>query len=267
MKAIIDADILLWEVGYAAEIGHSAFAKDPLSLPNFDYVEELLHKRIEQIAYSTKADEVELFLTVPDVPTIRYEIAKTKPYKGGRKQERPWHYRNLLAYMEASYPVTFATHNLEADDMMAIAQTKDPDNTIVCSRDKDLLQVPGWHYSWELGRQAEFGPEYVENPGYLNLSDKNKLSGTGYVFFAAQMLMGDPADSVPGLPKWGATKTYKWLEDCKDLDHYRCRVHDAYASLNIDFYTYMIEQAQLLWLVRRFNVDGTPELWREDLYE
>lgn len=267
MKACIDADILLWEIGYAAEIGHAALTKDPLSLPNFDYVEELLDKRISQIVHSTGAYEVELFLTVPDVPTIRYDIAKSRPYKGQRKQERPWHYNNLLNYMPSAYPITFATHNLEADDMMAISLTKDPDNNIVCSRDKDLLQVPGWHYSWELGRQAEFGPEYVENPGYITLKDKNKLSGTGYAFFAAQMLMGDQADNIPGLPKWGAVKTYKWLADCNEIDHYRERIFDAYCDECNMSEEYIYEQGQLLWLVRRFNEDGTPELWKEEVYE
>ena len=40
------------------------------------------------------------------------------------------------------------------------------------------------------------------------------LKGTGYLFFCAQLLMGDSADGYYGLPKCGCTGAYNLLKDC-----------------------------------------------------
>ena len=102
---------------------------------------------------------------------------------------------------------------LEADDQMAIDHIASDGNTILVSRDKDLRQVPGMFYSWELGRQPSFGPEEITKEGRLWLStDHKKLYGTGLAFFYAQVLMGDTVDNIPGCKNIGPVAAYNMLD-------------------------------------------------------
>jgi len=150
---------------------------------------------------------------------------------------------------------------IEADDQMAMDQTED---TIICSRDKDLKQVPGWLYSWELGRQPAFGPEEIDQVGYLSLSDnRKKVAGTGLSFFYAQCLMGDTVDNIPGLPGCGPVRTYEILEGMTDPEEMEGAVLDAYCDqYGLDAYKYeLLEQGRLLWMTRAMTPENTPVLW------
>ena len=259
MRALIDGDILRYEVGFAAEVGWKA-ATERDEPPPFDFVKDLLHQRIQYIMTQTNADDATIYLT--EGPTFRFDIAKTKPYKGNRVENKPWHHVNLTAYMKTMLGLQVVT-KIEADDAMAIEHIASDGTTIICSRDKDLKQVPGWFYSWELGRQPSFGPELITKEGSLHLStDRKKLSGTGLSFFYAQVLMGDRVDNIPGLGGWGPVRVFDYLSDTKDPDELLTLVKDAY---NDD--EFLLEQGQLCWIVRRTNEDGSPQVWSIGLNE
>lgn len=119
---------------------------------------------------------------------FREDVAKKKVYKGNRKPDsKPLHYLNLVEYAKSKYECVIAK-GLEADDLLGVYQTKaKPETTIICSRDKDLKIIPGLHYGWESGFQREFGPVMVDEIGELNLSKRNKLTGTGLKFFYSQV--------------------------------------------------------------------------------
>lgn len=153
--------------------------------------------------------------------------------------------------------------------------------TIICSRDKDLRQCPLLHYSWECGKQAEWGPHLVEGLGELFLKvypeghkhqgRVKKLTGTGDLWFLAQILMGDDVDNIPGLSGYGPRKVYDLLSTCSSYEEAKKRVEDAYtkyyekkgkleeakAAIN--------EQAQLVWMVREMNEDGSLKMAEEFL--
>ena len=108
---------------------------------------------------------------------------------------------------------------MEADDLMCIYQTMYSENSIICSRDKDLKQCPCWHYGWEIGRQAQFGPELVDKQGWIKLDKSGntpRIKGTGLSFFYAQCLTGDAVDNIPGIPQCGPVKAWSNLT-CKTL--------------------------------------------------
>lgn len=268
LKPLVDGDILLYEIGYGAETGWREITNDPEAIPPFSYVERMLEARLENIKAMVDTKIEPLIFITGEAPTFRFDIAKTKPYKGTRKGTKPWHYSNIKAYILGCCNSLEVGDGLEADDMMAIIHTADPD-TIICSRDKDLKQVPGWLYSWELGRQAAFGPAKIEKLGHLELSeDKKKLSGTGLLFFYAQMLTGDTVDNIPGLPKCGPVAAYSILSNPEDERSLLTRVTEAYEHhYGEGWQEKMIEQGQLCWIVRRFNNDGTPQVWYPGLEE
>lgn len=275
MKPLIDADILVYEAALAADIGWQSDGVAP-----FEYVEGLLENTVVTICGAVRASEPPLFFLSTD-NNFRYALAVTKPYKGNRKHaERPFHYDNIRAYIPARWD-TIICDGYEADDGLAMYQTnyaKNGHNTVICSRDKDLRQVPGWHYTWARGGQEEWGPEFIDVFGNLDLSsrlvvptnpDKRpytnyKCRGTGLKWFYAQCLMGDPVDNIPGLKGISDLRAFNLLKDAKSEKECHKIVLDAYNNIygNDEGVVRLLEQAQLLWMVRELNEDGTPKMWQ-----
>lgn len=210
-------------------------------------------------------------------PNFREATAKKKEYKGSRKGSvKPLHYDNLTEYILATYECVMA-EGLEADDLLSVYQCKalaeNPDpTTIICSRDKDLAQCEGMYFSWECGRQKQFGPVRVVGMGELRSiyrgvkanGDKKiaEVKGTGTSFFGAQILMGDPTDSIPGLPGVGPAKAYEALKGCKDEEVMFTTIKDLYISkFGEEWDTEMLEQGRLLYMTKHLYDDGTPVLW------
>ena len=268
MKALIDADVLRYEVGFGADTGWNAILEtgEDKVIPPWEYVQSMLEARIASILALTGADSYICYLSKGQ--NFRFNTAKTKPYKGQRVDNKPWHFKNLSAFIKGCLPVV-VTEEIEADDAMAIEHVKGSEQTIICSRDKDLRQVPGLFYSWELGKQPSYGPKLISQVGELELVEgaKPSLKGNGYAFFAGQLLTGDRVDNIPGCPGIGPVKAYEILQGCKTVEDYENAVVDTYSSVVKDNWEeYLQEQGSLLWIVRRFNPDGTPQIWKRGLY-
>lgn len=258
LKPLVDGDILLYEIGYGAETGWRSITGDESAIPPWSYVEHMLHQRLDNICAVVDTNETpSVYIT--EGRTFRYDIAVTKPYKDTRIETKPWHWSNLKAYMKGALDAIVVTH-LEADDQMAIDSTSSNGTAIICSRDKDLRQVPGWYMAWELGNQPQIGPIEISTLGTLSYDeDRTKLSGNGFAWFSAQTLMGDSTDNIPGLARVGPKKAYDLLRDRTD---YLEVLKEAYEKHHKEEYEkHLLEQGQLCWIVRRLKGDGTPELW------
>jgi hypothetical protein len=255
MQPLFDGDVLLYEVGFAAEAGWQS-----AGFPSFDYVAELLDQRIANTCAIVEATAPPIFFFTGKTD-FRTEIAKTFPYKQ-RPSLKPFHYKNIRAYIKGKYDWR-EQEGLEADDLMAIEQTRRPEETIICTRDKDLRSVPGWHYGWELGNQPQFGPELVTETGYVKLSnDRRSLRGVGMLFFYGQCLTGDKVDTIPGLDGCGPVKAFQILDGCLTTQDAFKRVLEAYRGLLGPLAEErLLEQGRLLWMTRELNEDGSPVLW------
>lgn len=255
IQPLIDADVLRYEVGFAGEAGwqHPGF-------PPFDYVAELLDMRIANICAITNVTHPPI-LYLTEGSNFRDKIATRTPYKQ-RSGKKPWHFKNITAYMKAKYDWK-SRDGLEADDLMALEQTRRPEETIICTRDKDLRAVPGWHFGWELGAQPQFGPELVEEFGYIKLSnDRKSIKGTGLLFFYSQCLTGDKVDSIPGLGGCGPVTAFDILQDTTTPTEAFKAVLEAYRGLYGDrAEVELLEQGRLLWMTRELHPDGSPVLW------
>lgn len=269
MKALIDGDILRYEIGFAAETGWRAITEDDDALPPFDYVREMLLMRLHHICDDVGANEYCIFLT--EGKTFRYDIATVKPYKGSRKDNKPWHFNNLTVYIRDVLPSKVVTF-VEADDALAIEHLDPATETVLCSRDKDLRMVPGNFYSWELGQQPSYGPLEITPVGHLTLDKSKKqpkLTGSGLAWFCAQCLTGDSVDNIPGLPKCGPVAAYAALSNVLDLAHDEDIPNALLKEVEFQYQVYygdeweerLLEQGRLLWMTRKYNEDGSPELW------
>lgn len=272
MQPLIDADLLVHELGWSSEFLDKETGENILF--NFDRVVDLLDERINIICQEVGYTKPPIlfftnskFLTHQEnkrkklvgeplkgyVPNFREAIAVTKPYKGTRLNVKPFHFYNILSYLCSEYETIISQDGLEADDELGIFQTgrRENNDTIICSRDKDLRMVPGYHYSWECGKQRAIGPEYTDEIGWLEWKPNGKLHvGYGSFFFHYQMLTGDAVDNIPGLPGCGPVAARKILEGSKTVSDLHSRVKEAYLEkVDKEFAKiYFLEQANLLYI-------------------
>lgn len=265
MLPLIDADVLCHEIGWSAQFKDKETGEEILF--DFDKAALLLDEKIKLICMEVGATQPPiLFLSASEelitmwnrvhgdklefVPNFRYAVAVTRPYKGNRKNPKPFHFYNLQAYMLATYQCVISQDGYEADDEMSMAQFG-RDDTIICSRDKDLRITPGWHYSWECGGQYSIGPSYTDPLGSLEVRSDRKTLGYGLKFFYYQLIVGDTADYIPGLPGCGDAFARQLLEDAVTERDMFEKVQKAYKEkLGDNAKTYFREQADLLWMTQ-----------------
>lgn len=133
----------------------------------------------------------------------RYDQAVQREYQGNRKDKvKPKHLHTIKSWMELKRGAVNHVEQ-EADDGLCQAnwqavQAGDPQLSVLVSKDKDLQMCQGVHLDWDTGEL-----ELVEGFGYVEL-DRSKSSpkivGKGNAYFWAQMLTGDTADHIAGLP-------------------------------------------------------------------
>src|SRR5690606_21685465 len=169
-----------------------------------------------------------------------------------RKNPKPFHFYNLLTYMLAMYDTRVSHSGYEADDMLCMEQFKRGDETIICSRDKDLRICPGHHFSWECGKQGAIWPIYTDRVGWLERTEKD-VRGYGLSFFYYQMLVGDTADHIPRLPGWGKVKAFNVLSEHTSEETLFTTVKGLYKAAGKDK-EYFLEQANLLHMVQEYGV-------------
>ena len=170
-----------------------------------------IRRRQAEVREMTGATYMKVFLTGGG--NFRNDVAKTAIYKGNRAdRELPDWFVDLKEWM-IDEGGAILIDGMEADDALAQHQHRfnslvplaaihdDPmsvDHTIICTGDKDLNVVAGWHYNIQTGRTF-----WADPYGALRLVEKKtskKLEGEGIMFFLAQLLMGDATDNIPGAP-------------------------------------------------------------------
>ena len=214
MVALLDADILCYRVGFATEDEHENTAIETMAV----FLEDLLMFDL------LDTNDHELFLT--GKTNFRNEVAVTAPYKGNRKNvKKPKHLPLLREYLQTAWGASMSDGQ-EADDDIAIRATELGDEGIIVSIDKDFMQVPGWHYN------------------FVKKVKKYVTPKEGLHFFYKQILMGDRADNIKGMPRVGEVRAGKMLAGLEtEQELYQCCVEAMGAER-------VLENARLLWLRR-----------------
>ena len=281
MTPLIDGDIINYEIGFGSQdviggvvVPRSWEACETLLIDKINHICDMANATLAPKIYLTNSGYVSKLLNKKRkfegkpqkeyIENFRNNIAKEKVYKAGRKQEKPFHYKNIINYMLAKYDVVVNENGLEADDAICIEQysrlhLKD---TIICSRDKDLRQCPGWFFSWEHGKQPSIGPIYVEPLGFLEKKEDGKIWGVGHKFFYYQLIVGDTVDNIGGIKGKGPAFAFKLLHDLGT--ERQCYEHVAELYIKAhgdDWKEKLLEQARLLHMVRELNEDGSPKMW------
>ena len=214
MKALVDADLLVYRFGFASEGDPAEFALARLS------------EFLDNLYVELSVDEVWGYLTGKG--NFRNEIAVTAPYKGTRIAAKPYHFQLLREYMERAWGFE-VVDGIEADDALGIESYRnEPDETIIVSIDKDLNMIRGHHYN------------FVKEEKYY-VTEEDAIRN-----FYLQILTGDKVDNIIGLQGIGPVKSKKLLQDCTtELEMYET-VLKAYDGNEVR----VLENARLLWILR-----------------
>lgn len=140
----------------------------------------------------------------------REDYALVNQYQAGRAVRDPAkqaRVRALRAFME-TYTAPNVTHfnnyDQEADDSMCqeqlrIIREKGEEYSTIITIDKDLDMVPGQHMHPETFEFYDVPFGYGES-WVCRKTTNTKVKGRGTSFFFHQLLTGDSADDIPGLP-------------------------------------------------------------------
>ena len=179
MIALIDGDIVVYR--------SAASAKDEEQWVAQARADQMLRDILE----ATGADSYKVFLTGSG--NFRRELTPT--YKANRPDERPEHWQAVREFLVTQHKAMIC-EGWEADDQLGIEQDKVGGTTVICSIDKDLLQVPGKHYNFVKKEFKEVSPYEGLKKLYL------------------QALIGDRSDNIVGVQGIGPVKAKKVLEKC-----------------------------------------------------
>ncbi len=224
-KVLIDGDIVAYRSAFATQDLSSVDAKAK--------ADELIEFILEQTTVFPTPDDYIIFLT--GVGNFRHEISKTHKYKGNRSDsEKPIHLPIIREHFVSRYGA-IVSEGEEADDLIAKEATRLNNKVVVASIDKDMLQIPCWHFN--------FGK-----------NEWKKVSKwEGLKFFYTQILTGDRADNIVGLWKVGPVRASKILQECNTEYDLWSACLGAYDG-NKDR---VVENARLLWLRKKDN-----EIWQ-----
>lgn len=186
---LIDADSLLYFSSYGSE-------EDQLLCET--KLSEKIYDILNIVGNSYNVEKYYIF--VKGKNNFRYKIFPE--YKKNRPPKHP--IIDVLNYYLVSEFGAIESHNAESDDY-AFSYSQLPQykgRAIICSVDKDMLQIPGIHY------------DYQKNKFHI-ISDEDARYN-----LAIQMIMGDAADGIAGLRGYGPKKAEKIIT--RGMNNYQC---------------------------------------------
>jgi len=242
-KILVDGDIICYRAAAGTEGSHPD--------DTIDKVDTLMNFIVAETVVFPTSSNLECYLTGKG--NFRYEVAKTVPYKGNRKDVvKPTNLPLARQHLMDKWGAV-VSQGEEADDLIGIASARgDPETTVVVTIDKDMMQLQGWNWNFVKDVWTK-----------ISVDEGNK-------FFYTQILTGDRADNIRGIKGIGPVKAAKVLEGrtteeelykaCVDI--YVCHWYADHIDYEYVFPVEdwaeqrVLENARLLWLRRYPN-----ELW------
>lgn len=217
MIALLDGDIISYRIGFTTQ-------DVPVQIA-CSRVDAFIARVLECLG----TEDFKLFLT-STAPGYR---AKLYPlYKANRKAiPKPLWYHEIREHMLHDYNGILC-ESIEADDALGFNQRRD---TVICTIDKDLDQIPGEHF------------DFVKEIKY-SVTPERALR-----FFYFQLLMGDRVDNIPGVKGIGPKNAERILEGLTTEEQYVRAVLKAYGG--------DVEQMTLMGRLLKIKQREDEPLW------
>lgn len=245
---LIDGDVLVYRCGFAGQESLAA------SLGN---VKKTIYKILDKLCSHGEAD-IKVLLSSTDRSNYRYDIARTREYKGNRKgAPKPEYYEEIRDYLMDHWNGRLISGE-EADDALGIAQTL---TSCIVSTDKDLNMIPGWHYNFVKEELYE-----ITDNDNLNLLVETKgkrktykMDRGGIKWFYAQLLLGDTCDNIPGVKGYGPVKVHELLINIHTEVELAKAVYKVYTDNKLTKERFL-EVCDLAWIRRKPNEIKSEEV-------
>jgi 5'-3' exonuclease len=194
---------------------------------------------MRRIMHETNALNYKCFLTGKD--NFRKKIYPE--YKANRKDKpKPKWLGACREYLSKQWNAQ-TIHGREADDELGIEQTVHELNSVICTIDKDLLQIPGYHYNFVTG-ESRFVSPY-----------------DGLRFFYCQIIEGDQSDNIPAFDGKFRNKRPQFIQKIVDPVYEMTDAHEMYkyvCQVWGDDKESVHRYAQCLWILRKENAYWEP---------
>jgi hypothetical protein len=207
---------------------------------------------------------------------FRTDLATLAPYKGQRPK-KPEMFLEVKEYFIKKYKPVIV-YGQETDDWISIqgwesyriaraAKDRDASTVVICSEDKDLMSVPGWHWNFVKHKPIEL----------VWVNDNE-----AWRYYCTQLLTGDSSDNILGLAKStqelrehfklkkssgiGPVAAHSILEKAKTKREMLEAVVTAYKLVYGDEYPSILKENALLLRMRAyegemFNILDVAEKW------
>jgi hypothetical protein len=181
MTALIDGDIIAYRCAASCEPTKGSNTK-PAKLELEDLNNALARIDVLMERIKTETSSLDHKIWIGGKTNFRTTIYPE--YKANRiGLKRPTHLEACREHLVRMWDAK-VTEGVETDDMLGMSQT---DETIICSIDKDLLQIPGKHYNFVKYESIVVSPL------------------DGLRSFYRQIITGDASDNIPAFD--GAFRT------------------------------------------------------------
>lgn len=281
MLAIIDGDILVYRCGFAVEHGEyhvyikgeemygavavfrykkdipEEYVKDTgyviekhIEIEPVENALQAVKTTIEAVLKEVGSTDYKIFLTGED--NFRDAVSVTRVYKGNRDAlHKPRWYKEIKEYLITHWKAV-VVNGIEADDAMGIEQYSNQltcikhdesfyGDTVICSIDKDMDMIPGWHYNFNKKLRYWIDEDVAIKNFYL------------------QLLTGDIVDNIQGITGMGPKGAAKALDGCRTEKEYYAKALSEYTAAYGDKGEQMLkEMAQLVWIRRKEGEAWSP---------
>lgn len=196
----------------------------------------ILQTTLDNITRITGVHKMRIYISGSN--NFRYEVAKTKPYKGNRATMiKPQFLPSCRDYL-VEFCNAHVVDGYEADD--AIATDMFVNGAYHCGIDKDMLQIAGKHYNYVKDEWQEVS----EDQAIINLY--------------RQILKGDTSDNIPGLPRVGDKLAFDAIQSAETALDDAMEKYQEIVGLRmpgVNWIEYLVEQSKLITMVKDVDID------------
>lgn len=227
MLNLVDGDLLTYRASASCEPTKAKPFLEPLEVAIWR-----LHDMVQTIIKGTNSTELEFYIGGED--NFRKKIYPE--YKANRVKPLPNWLQQCREILVTQYGSTIV-NGKETDDALGIRQTELNGDSRIVSIDKDLLQIPGYHYNW--------------------IKDIHILVSPldGLKTFYKQLIAGDGTDNIPSYDGKVRNSVPKFIEKLqapidemdleKDMYDYCKQIFEGQSDV------VMHRNAQLLYILKK----------------